>query len=335
MKALVMREYKKLSFEEIPKPEIVSTDEVLIKVKAAAICGSDVHGFDGSTGRRKPPVVMGHEGSGVIEAVGKDVKGFVPGDRVTFDSTIYCGKCPECKTGNVNLCRNRKVLGVSCDEYNCQGIFAEYVVVPERILYHIADATSFEEAALTEPSGVAAHAVRLTPIELNDNIAVIGCGIIGQLIIKILRPSCSGRIIAMDIDPEKQKAALQAGSDLAMDSKQFDHSIIIDRVFEAVGIEATANAAVSIVRNGGSVTQVGNLSQKISFPLQAVVTRQIKIIGSCAICGEYPIVLDMMAHGKLDVKPLISRVVPLSEGQIWFDKLYNRTENLLKVVMIP
>lgn len=335
VKALVMREYKKLSYEDVPKPEIKNPDEVLIRIKAAAICGSDVHGFDGSTGRRKPPVIMGHEGSGVIEAAGPQVKGFAVGDRVTFDSTIYCGTCAQCREGLVNLCSNRRVLGVSCDDYNCPGIFAEYVVVPERILYHISDETSFEEAALTEPSGVAAHAVRLTPIELNDNIAVIGCGIIGQLIIKILRPSCSGKIIAMDIDPAKRQAAIRAGADEVMESKDFDHSVAIDRVFEAVGIEATANDAISIVRNGGSVTQVGNLMRKVSYPLQAIVTRQLKIIGSCAICGEYPIVLDMMARKKLDVNPLISKVVPLSEGQIWFDKLYNRTEDLLKVVMIP
>ncbi len=335
MKALVMHEYMNLSYEEIPTPVIQNPNDVLVRVKAAAICGSDVHGFDGSTGRRKPPVIMGHEGSGIIVAIGSAVKLFEVGERVTFDSTIYCGKCNQCRSGNMNLCTERRVLGVSCDDYNCAGIFAEYVVIPDYILYKIHDNTSFEAAALTEPAGVAAHAIRLTPVGLNDNIAVIGCGIIGQMIISILRLSCSGKIVAFDIDTKKHETARVSGADLVMDISLWDNRFKIDRVFEAVGIEATVNSAIKIVRNGGSITLVGNLQQYIKFPLQGVVTRQIQLIGSCAINGEYPIVLDMMGNGKLDVKPLISIIAPLSEGQIWFDKLYHRTEDLLKVVLIP
>lgn len=335
MKALVMREYKHLTYEDVPKPQIKAADEVLVRVKAAAICGSDVHGFDGSTGRRLPPVIMGHEGSGIIEEVGAAVVDFKPGDRVTFDSTVYCGKCPECRNGNVNLCRNRKVIGVSTPEFNRDGIFTEYVVIPDRIVYRIADTTSFEEAAFSEPAGVAAHAVRLTEIDLNDSVAVLGCGVIGLLLIKMLRPVCSGKITAFDRNPGRRAAALDAGADYALNYDEWDRCNHFDRVFDAVGVEMSANTAVEMVRNGGSVTLVGNLSPKISFPLQAIVSRQIKIQGSCAINGEYPIVLDMMASGRLDVKPLISVTAPLSEGQKWFETLYNRTQDLLKVVLIP
>src|SRR3954462_10291376 len=116
MKALVLKEYKNFSYEDVPAP-VPNPDEVLISVKACGICGSDVHGMDGSTGRRRPPVIMGHEASGVIGRVGKGVTEWVPGDRVTFDSTIYCGQCEFCRAGQINLCERRKVLGVSCEEY--------------------------------------------------------------------------------------------------------------------------------------------------------------------------------------------------------------------------
>src|SRR5690554_409761 len=131
MKALVMESYKELHYQDVPTPSVTSTHDVLVRVKAAAICGSDVHGFDGSTGRRKPPVIMGHEASGEIVDVGEQVKDFHIGDRVTFDSTIYCGTCRYCRNGEVNLCDNRRVLGVSCDEYRQDGTFAEFVLVPD------------------------------------------------------------------------------------------------------------------------------------------------------------------------------------------------------------
>src|SRR5258708_5728304 len=114
MKALVLREYKRLAFEDVPVPA-PAPDEVLVAVQACGICGSDVHGFDGSTGRRRPPIIMGHEAAGVITEVGKNVAGWAAGDRVTFDSTIYCGQCDFCKEGKINLCDRRRVLGVSCE----------------------------------------------------------------------------------------------------------------------------------------------------------------------------------------------------------------------------
>ena len=128
-------------------------------MRACGICGSDVHGMDGSTGRRIPPLIMGHEAAGEIAEVGAGVSGWKPGDRVTFDSTIYCGRCWHCLRGEVNLCDERRVLGVSCAEYRRDGAFAEFVAVPERILYRLPDDLSFEQAAMVEAVSVAVHAV--------------------------------------------------------------------------------------------------------------------------------------------------------------------------------
>ena len=146
MKALLLKEYRKLEVVDFPKPEIGPND-VLVRVGACGICGSDVHGYDGSTGRRIPPLVMGHEAAGFIEHVGDEVRGLQVGDRVTFDSTVSCGRCHFCRRGQINLCDNRTVLGVSCGDYRRHGAFAEYVAVPSRILYKLPDSLAFEHAA--------------------------------------------------------------------------------------------------------------------------------------------------------------------------------------------
>ncbi|MDR0585448.1 MAG: galactitol-1-phosphate 5-dehydrogenase [Treponema sp.] len=344
MKALLMEEYKKLNYTDVPDPEIEGDHDILVKVKAASVCGSDVHGFDGSTGRRKPPIIMGHEAAGEIADLGKGVTGFKAGDRITFDSTIYCGRCFYCRNGQVNLCEDRMVLGVSCDDYRRHGAFAEYVVVPEHICYPLPEGISFEEAAMTEPAGVASHAFRITPAGLNETVAVVGTGLIGLLLLDVLKAAASGKIIALDTDPSRRETARKRGAGAVFDPAEsgLNQKILeltsgrgVDRVFEAVGATSPIQTALSIVRKGGSVTLIGNISSKIELPLQSVVTRQISLFGSCAIAGEYPLVLDLIARKKIDVASLISKTAPLSEGQIWFDKLYNREDNLLKVVLIP
>ena len=141
----------------------VGDDDVLVRVRACGICGSDVHGFDGSTGRRIPPLVMGHEAAGTIERVGGSVRNLSPGARVTFDSTVSCGVCAPCRGGHVNLCDDRRVLGVSCAEYRRHGAFAEFISVPARIVYALPDELSFEHAALIEAVSVAVHAVNRKP----------------------------------------------------------------------------------------------------------------------------------------------------------------------------
>ncbi|WP_020610735.1 zinc-dependent alcohol dehydrogenase [Sediminispirochaeta bajacaliforniensis] len=344
MKALVMHRYKQLSYEEVPEPKIASERDLIVKVKAAAICGSDVHGFDGSTGRRKPPVIMGHEASGEIVAIGNGVSGFAVGDRVTFDSTIYCSSCYYCRRGLVNLCDNRRVLGVSCEEYRQDGCFAEYVRIPNHIAYRLPEGLSFVDASLTEPAAVAAHAMSITPIELNDTMAVVGTGLIGLLLIQFLKAAASGRVIAIDTDEKRLATARSLGADMAINPasgtaadeiREITQGRGADRVFEAVGASAPIQTALEVVRKGGSVTLIGNVSPKIELPLQSVVTRQIMLFGSCAISGEYPAVLDMMLRNKIDLDPLISAVAPLSEGQSWFDRLYDREPGLLKVVLEP
>ncbi|MDR0379026.1 MAG: alcohol dehydrogenase catalytic domain-containing protein [Candidatus Accumulibacter sp.] len=344
MKALLMEEYKELKFVDVPDPEIGDPHDILVRVRAVSICGSDVHGFDGSTGRRRPPIIMGHEAAGEIVATGDAVKNFKAGDRITFDSTIYCGHCFYCRNGDVNLCEHRQVLGVSCDEYRRHGAFAEYVRVPDHICYHLPEGLSCENAALTEPVAVAAHAFRVASPGLDESVAVVGSGLIGLLLIQILRASISGRIIALDTDAARRRKSLEAGADTALDPvdpeldkkvKAQTHGLGVNHTFEAVGATAPIQTAIAITRKGGSVVLIGNFSPRVEIPLQSVVSRQIRLHGSCAIAGEYPIALDLMARKKIDVGSIISKIAPLSEGPLWFDKLYRREDGLLKVVLVP
>jgi L-iditol 2-dehydrogenase len=343
MKALVLKAYNQFEYTDVPAPEI-GPDDVLIAVKACGICGSDVHGMDGSTGRRRPPLVMGHEAAGVIARVGANVGDWKPGDRVTFDSTIYCGQCHFCRQGRINLCDHRRVLGVACAEYSQPGAFAEFVAVPRHILYRLPDSLSFERAALVEALSIAVHAVGRAKISPADTALVAGAGMIGLLVIQALRAAGCGRIVAADIDPQKLELAKQFGAEATLRADAQDvpgelRKLTADRgadvALEVVGLAATVKLAALSLRKGGTLVLVGNLAPAVELPLQAVVTRELALLGSCASCGEYPACLDLLARGTVKTDGLLSAVVPLAEGAAWFDRLYRKEKGLMKVVLVP
>jgi L-iditol 2-dehydrogenase len=343
MKALVLSEYKHLAIEESPKPQ-PADDELLIRIRACGICGSDVHGFDGSTGRRIPPIVMGHEAAGVIEAVGSGVRSFRVGDRVTFDSTVYCGDCFYCRRGQVNLCDRREVIGVSTPLFRRMGAFAEYVTVPERIAYALPDTMPFAHAALIEAASVAVHGASLTPLEPGDAAVVVGAGMIGLLTLQAIREAGAERVFVVDVDDTRLEMARGLGATEMFNSKKQDVIAEVqkrtggrgaDVALECVGITDAIGLAIESVRKGGAVTLVGNVAPKIELALQSVVSRQIRLQGSCASCGEYPECIAMMADGRIRVEPLISAVAPLEDGARWFQRLYDREPGLLKVVLEP
>jgi L-iditol 2-dehydrogenase len=343
MKALLLKEYMHVEMADMPKPDI-GPSEVLVRVMACGICGSDVHGFDGSTGRRIPPLIMGHEAAGLVVGMGAMVRGLHEGTRVTFDSTVWCGTCFFCRRGQINLCENRQVLGVSCKDYRRHGAFAEYVAVPQHIVYPLPDSLSYEQAALVEAVSVAVHAVGLTPISLGDTAVVVGTGMIGLLIVQALRLAGCGRIIAVDLDDAKLELARQLGADDVLNPKNCHISAEVqertdgrgsDVAMEAVGATAPIQTAIASLRKGGVLTLVGNISPLAEIPLQDIVTRQIKLLGSCASAGEYPRCLDLVARGAIRVEALISVKAPLSEGAQWLHRLYNQEPNLMKVVLQP
>ncbi len=326
----------------MPQP---GPNEVLIRVQAVGICGSDVHGMDGSSGRRVPPIIMGHEASGIIAEVGSDVHAWATGDRVTFDSTVYALDDWYSRRGMYNLSDGREVVGVSTPNFRRHGAFAEFVTVPQHILYHVPDNVTFTQAAMVEPVAVALHAVSLTPIQLNDSAVVVGAGMIGLFVVQALKLAGCSPIIAIDLDDDRLALARKLGATHTLNARtdanvpaqvrELTHGRGADVAFEVVGANATINTAISCVRKGATITLVGNLTPTVEIPMQKIVTEQLRLQGSCAINGEYEASLALISSGKIDVGAILSAEVPLSEGASWFDRLYNHEKGLMKVVLKP
>lgn len=344
MKALLLTAPSRLEFVEAPAPR-PAAGEVLVRVRACGICGSDIHGWDGSTGRRRPPLIMGHEAAGEIAALGADVSGWQAGDRVTFDSMIYCGACPSCQAGRVNLCENRQVMGVAPAEYRRDGAFAEYVALPARLLYRMPEQLTFPQAAMIEPVAIALHAVQRVKVAPTDTVVVVGSGMIGLFVIQVLRWAGARRIVAVDLEPKRLALARELGATDTIQSDKGDVAAEVARLtggngadlaFEVVGISPTLQLAIACLRKGGSAVLVGNLAPKTDFPLQSVVTREITLYGSCASAGEYPLCLDLISRGVIRVEPMISALVPLADGIEWFQRLSAPDgSRYMKVILQP
>jgi threonine dehydrogenase-like Zn-dependent dehydrogenase len=343
MKALVLEEYNKLVYKDVPIPEI-KENEVLVKVMACGICGSDVHGLDGSTGRRIPPIIMGHEASGIITETGSAVRNWKAGARVTFDSTVYPLDDWYTLRGSYNISNDREVIGVSPGPYRRNGAFAEYLAVPQHILYMIPDEVSFEHAAVVEAAAVAMHGINISGTEPGDACVVFGTGTIGLFLIKLLKIFGTSKVIAIDINRDALKSASYSGADFLFQPGDEDIQGRIreicngrgaDIAFEAAGKNETLNLAIDLVRKGGKVVLIGNSSPKVDLPLQKVVTGELKLLGSCAIRGEYEIILRLMKDGSLNVDDQILAVAPLSEGAGWFRKLYYKETTPGKVILVP
>ena len=328
---------------DVPEP-VIGPGDVLIHVQACGICGSDVHGYDGSTGRRIPPIIMGHEAAGVVTRVGDQVRDYSPGDRVTFDSTVSCGQCTFCARGEVNLCDTRQVLGVSCEDYRRNGAFAEFVAVPSHIVYRLPDGFQYEKAALIEAVSIAVHAAKISEIKQGSTAVVIGAGMIGLLAVQAFRHYGCSRVFAVDLEQNKLDVARSLGAtqtflatdpDLAARLNAAAGPDGVDIAVEVVGAQKSVATAIEVVRRGGTVTLIGNLSPRVEIPLQVVVTRQLRLLGSCASAGEYKECIELMESGAINVDPLLSAVAPLSEGAEWFDRLYRREPGLMKVILQP
>ena len=345
MKALLLTAPSTLAIVDFPTPAIAD-DEGLVRIHACGICGSDFHGWDGSSGRRQAPLIMGHEAAGEIVATGPRVEKWRAGDRVTFDSTIYCGVCHFCCQGQINLCENRRVVGVSPTEYKQHGAFAEFVAVPSRILYRLPDTLPFDQAAMIEPVSIAVHAVQRITIAATDTVVVVGSGMIGLLIVQALRWAGAKRIVAVDLAENRLTLARRLGathtfnpstSDVAAEVARLTEGLGADAAFEVVGLTPTVNLAIAVLKRSGSCVLVGNLSPKTQdFPLQAVVTKEITVTGTCSSAGEYPLCLDLIARGVIDVKPMIETVAPLDDGAAWFEKLSAKDGGkYMKVILQP
>jgi L-iditol 2-dehydrogenase len=347
MKALLLSAPGQLGYTDVDTPS-PGPGEVLVRVAACGICGSDVHGYTGATGRRIPPLVMGHEAAGTVDRVGPGVGDIAVGTRVALDSTVFCGTCSHCRAGAENLCTDRQVLGVSCGPYRRHGCFAEFVVVPRRVVYSLPESIDFVAAALLEPLTIALHAVHLAGIGPTTRSAVVvGAGPIGLACVASLRADGVPRILAIDLEADRLARARQLGATDTLAAGDGAGAAAArwgavppdtdgaDVVFEAVGATAPVRTAIEAATRGGTVVLVGNVSPAIEMPLQLVVTRQLRLQGSCSSAGSYPKAIRLVSEGRVDLSGFVSRVAPLAEGVEWFQRLHDREPGLLKVVLQP
>jgi L-iditol 2-dehydrogenase len=313
--------------------------EVLIGVRASGICGSDVHGYLGLTGRRRPGVVMGHEAAGEVLEIGPDVTGVAVGDRVVLRSILPCGRCQPCAQGQPNVCEHRQGLGMQID-----GAYAERMVVPAALAVHLPDVLPYERAALVEPLAVALHAVAITPLEPHDSVVIVGAGPIGLLTLLAIRLRGSRLVAITDRQPHRLSVARAHGADLAIDVGVSDPVEAIreatngrgaDVVFEAVGITATVTQSLAVVRTGGNVTWIGNAAPTVELPMQDMVTRELTLRGSYAFAGEFDEAIDLLATGRIDARPLIELTASLDDAPDIFRRLGDGTLDAIKVVLLP
>ena len=316
--------------------------EVLVQVKAVGICGSDVHGYAGQTGRRIPPLVMGHEAAGTVARVGSQVRGIREGTAVCFDSTIFCNACAACQRGRHNRCVQRSVLGVSADGMKRQGAMAEYVLLPAWTLHKIPPGLSFVAAALLEPVSIGMHAAARAGSLADRVVLIIGAGTIGLCTLLAVQMHRPRAIIVSDLNKNRLVLARSLGADAAVEPAQVVSTVDAhsdaagtDVTFEVVGITETLGAAVASTRMGGRIVLIGNAARMPPVDTQAVISKELTLIGSYASAGEYPQALRAVASGAIEPLPLVSGVYPLEAGASCFRRLHRAEEDLIKIVLEP
>ncbi|MFH1085782.1 MAG: alcohol dehydrogenase catalytic domain-containing protein [Chloroflexota bacterium] len=341
MKALVNTAPYKLEYTDWPMPTC-GPDDLLVRVKACAVCGSDIKGYSGKTGRRQPPIIMGHEAAGIVEQVGAHVTGFAPGDRVCFDSTVYCMRCEYCLSGHKNLCSNRQVVGVSEGTYRRHGAMAEYVAVPYWISVKMPESMTFAQAALIETASIGVHAANRTPLQLNDSVVVVGAGAVGLVALQSIRLKGAGKTVVTDLSPSRLEMARQYGADVTIQANVPDLLAALraetgpegaDAVIEAVGLQATLDTALAITRKGGVLTLIGNVSPRVELDLQSIVSREITLYGVCAT-NEFADSVALVGAGRINVDPFISEYAHIEDGQAVFDRLYEGVEGNIRSVFV-
>jgi len=336
MKAAVWYGGKDIRIEDLPTPKI-KDDEVLIKVKAVSICGSDVHAYRGVSKRRIPPLVMGHEFSGEIVKLGRTVKGLKEGERVVLEPVLSCGKCALCQRGRSNICENIRLVGL-----HLSGAFSEYVPIPASKCHTLPDAVSFEEASLVEPLAVAVHAVNFTSLEKDEDIGILGSGAVGLMTLQVVNNIGAEKIFAIDTLEYRLELAKKLGATTTINAKKedpvkevLDHGGV-NTVFEAVGHQRTVQQALSMVRKGGKVVIIGMLDATMELGMLDVTVKEIEIKGSYGYTSnDFKQALTLIAKGKVEVKPLITHVLPLHDIAKGFDILSQGAENVIKVVLKP
>jgi alcohol dehydrogenase/L-iditol 2-dehydrogenase len=331
-----------VEIREIPEPTL-SPDEVLLEVKAAGVCGSDIHMWrNHQSWAIKLPLVLGHEFSGIVAEVGERVEGFRPGDRVTCETAaVVCGQCGYCLSGNYNLCPHRLGYGALVD-----GAFTRYVAARPHILHHLPDNVPFEYAALTEPICVAYNAmVEKTTIKPGDLVVIQGPGPIGIMALQVARLNGAGTLVVLgtDVDAHRLEVAAELGAHHTLNIQRENAVAFIrslgdgfgaDLVVDCTGASKALQQSLELVRPNGRITKIGWGPQPLDFNLDPLVAKAVTLQG--AFSHTYPTwerALNLLTTGQINLKPVIGGLYPLNQWQEAFFRM-EKGDNVKSVLVM-
>ena len=334
-----------LMLDDVPEPN-VGVNDVLVEVHHVGLCGSDKHYFaDGRCGRFVPqaPFALGHEFSGVVVAVGDQVSAVKPGDRVAVDPLLACGQCAMCRGGHANLCPAKRYMGSAAAWPHVDGGLGERVGVPSSNVHPLPDSLDLAAAALIEPASVAFHALRRAGPIAGVSVLVVGGGAIGQLILRIARALGAARAVLVDPIEYNREFAIKSGADQAIDPQAEDFmaqsgpqsSCGFDVVLEAAGVESALNMAITLVRKGGVVVQVGTLPDRVSVAANQIMAKEIDLRGSVQYHKAFPEVMALLASGRLKINDLITHHFPFAEAPAAFEFALSRRDSIKILVDLP
>lgn len=338
MKEVVITGPKQYEVREVPVPH-PGDGEVLIQMKAAGVCGSDVHQFLGENPNAVFPRVPGHENAGVIVAVGKDVKNIKVGDRVVVDLVVACGECPQCKKGRRNVCRTVKARGSAID-----GGWREYFAVPEHEVYLLPQDMPFKDAALIEPFAIGGHCTTRAGIQGGESVLVLGSGTIGAVILQTLKlKGC--RVICADINDASLARAKEYGADAIVNTKTENLKDAVQKFTDGAGVDVifdsacypgslTAVLEMGIPANGATIVPMGFCTAQEGITQAMINTRELSIIGTRMSCNQFQPTIERFAKHEYQLDGMVSHYIPFSQvGQV-FENIIHPPKDMKKMVIV-
>lgn len=343
MQAAVMHSPRQIRIETVPVPDI-APDEVLIKVMAVGICGSDLHYYThGRIGKYvvEKPIILGHECSGDVAAVGADVTGFKVGDRVAVEPGVTCGRCEACKEGRYNLCPDVQFLATP----PVDGAFVQYIKIRQDFVFRIPDSLSYEEAALIEPFSVGIHAAARSKLTPGSTIAIMGMGPVGLMAVVAAKAYGAAEIIVTDLEPLRLDAAKKLGADHVINVAEQDALEEIQRLTDGRGVDVAwetagnpkaLQTALGSLRRGGKLAVVGLPAQdEIPLNVPFIADNEVDIYGIFRYANTYPKGIRFLESGIADVMTLVTDRYSLQDTQEAMERALNHKSECLKVVVYP
>lgn len=341
MRAALLDAQEHMSMIDAEMPELREPGDVLIRVKVVGVCGSEVHAFYGTHPYRKAPVILGHEAAGDVVAVGAQVTGFKPGDRVVVDPQWTCGKCEYCLRGDINMCPSKKVLGTQV----WPGAFGEYIVVPAETVFALPKNLSYDQGSLIEPLTIGVHVARRAGVKPGETVAILGTGSIGGLLSGVCRANGAKTIITADIHQHCLDAArertgathdfLLPDGDFASKVKDLTGGGGVDVVFITADDPTLVNTAIEISKRQARIVLVALLTEEpLSLSGYSIISKELTIYGSLmSTPRDVERAIELAASGQVDVEAIATHHLPIEQAQRGMELVHSKEDGAIKVLL--